>query len=223
MASGLLAQLEPQNTEALRRSLLVCGPVASVIYVLTDLTASAWYPGYSLADQAVSELFAIGAPTATFVTTLFSLSSLLLLAFAVGVGLSAGESRALLLASWMFAANALDCLILWNIFPMHMRADAKTLTDTMHVVLSINLFVWLAPSFIAFGCKGWRRWPSVAAIVILLVPTIFAFQYVPALSVGAPTPGLGLAERAAQYGYQLWQAVLAIELAGRRRFARHFQ
>lgn len=218
-----LAQCGRQAPESLRRSLLFCGPVASLIYVLTDLAAAARYSGYSLADQAVSELFAIGAPTAPFVTALFSLSSLLLAAFAVGVGLSAGENRALRLASWMFAANALDCLVLWNIFPMHMRADAKTLTDTMHVVLSVNLFVWLAPSFIAFGCKGWMRWTSVAAIAILLVPTIFAFRYVPALNVGADTPGLGFAERAAQYGYQIWEAVLAIELVGRRRFARDFQ
>jgi hypothetical protein len=54
-------------------------------YIGTDIVGSALYPGYSFAAQAPSELFAIGAPTSRFVVTAFSLSSLLLLAFAFGV------------------------------------------------------------------------------------------------------------------------------------------
>lgn len=59
---------------------LSCGIGAAVVYVATDLIAAAIYPGYSFSDQAVSELFSIGAPTSTLVVPLFSLSSALLLA-----------------------------------------------------------------------------------------------------------------------------------------------
>jgi hypothetical protein len=66
---------------------LSCGVLAPVVYVATDALASILYPGYSFLEQAVSELFAIGAPTSRWVAPLFSLSSVLLLAFVVGVWL----------------------------------------------------------------------------------------------------------------------------------------
>jgi pimeloyl-ACP methyl ester carboxylesterase len=53
-------------------------------YVATDIVAGVRYPGYSLTDQTVSELFVIGAPTSRVVVPLFALSSTLLGAFAFG-------------------------------------------------------------------------------------------------------------------------------------------
>lgn len=44
------------------QALLTCGIFASLTYVATDVSASLRYPGYDFIDQAVSELFAIGAP-----------------------------------------------------------------------------------------------------------------------------------------------------------------
>jgi hypothetical protein len=71
-----------------RSVLLICGIGAALSYVATDIVAGTVYSGYSFTDQAVSELFAIGAPTSRFVVPLFSLSSLLLAAFALGVWIS---------------------------------------------------------------------------------------------------------------------------------------
>jgi hypothetical protein len=67
-----------------RRLLLTCGVIAPLIYIATDIAAARLYPGYSYSDQAVSELFAIGAPTATMVVRLFTLSSALFVLFSVG-------------------------------------------------------------------------------------------------------------------------------------------
>ena len=66
-------------------ALLSCGIISALLYVATDLAASQHYPGYSMRAQAVSELFAIGAPTQAVVALLFSVSSILLLAFALGI------------------------------------------------------------------------------------------------------------------------------------------
>ncbi len=198
--------------ERLRKALLLCGPLAALVYVATDLVAAARYPGYSLRDQAVSELFAIGAPTSAMVVPMFSVASLLLFGFAAGIALSARANRALRLTGWMFAASAIDALLLWNFFPMHMRGEARTLTDTMHLVLGANPFVWLSLIFAAVAFRHAFRPLSIATLLLILSPAVFAFQYAPALDSGGATPWLGLAERAAQYGYQVWQTALALLL-----------
>ncbi len=116
----------------------------------------------------------------------------------------------------MFALSGLTALVLWNVFPMHMRGAARTLTDQMHLILSANPFVLLSlvASVVAF--RGLLRTYSIATVVVVLAPAAFAFQLAPALDAQQPTPWLGLAERIAQYGYGLWQAFLALTLLGNR-------
>ncbi|MGQ0384524.1 MAG: hypothetical protein ACT4UP_07595 [Gammaproteobacteria bacterium] len=68
----------------MRPILLVCGIMAAVCYVAADIAGAILYAGYHFTDQAVSGLFAIGAPTNRIVVPLFTLSNLLLAAFAPG-------------------------------------------------------------------------------------------------------------------------------------------
>ena len=196
----------------MRRALLICGILAPLAYVVTDLVASDLYPGYSFTDQAVSELFAIGAPTAYLVVSLFTLSSGLFAVFAFGVWASSGKSRAIRAMALAIFANVIDTLLLWNFFPMHMRGVEPTFTDTMHALLAINPFVLLSILLGAVAFRNWFRWYSVATIVLVLGFAPFAFLYVPYVISGEPTPWLGIAERLPQYGHQLWHAVLAIVL-----------
>jgi hypothetical protein len=46
-----------------RKLLLICGIVSSGLYVAADILAAMRHEGYSYADQTISELSAIGAPT----------------------------------------------------------------------------------------------------------------------------------------------------------------
>jgi hypothetical protein len=195
-----------------RRGLLMCGLAAALVYVVTDVIAALAYPGYSIRDQAVSELFAIGAPTAWMVVPLFSLASLLLVAFAAGIWFSASGRRAVQVIAAMFALSAFNALLLWNAFPMHMRGAERTLTDQMHLVLSADPFVILTVAGAVVAFRGRFRLYSLATIAMVLAPAAFAFQFAPALDAGLATPWLGLAERFAQYGYEVWQVVLALVL-----------
>jgi len=200
----------------MRAVLLTCGIMAALCYVATDIAGAVLYSGYSFTDQAVSELFAIGAPTSRIVVPLFTLSSLLLMAFALGVWLSSGHSRLLRLMSAMFAGSAIVGAVLWNFFPMHMRGEQPTFTDTMHLILATNPFVLLSIALAVAAFRGWFRIYTVTTIVILLLPAVFAFQYAPEVQANLPTPGLGLGERVAQYAYALWQSALAIVLLRQR-------
>jgi Protein of unknown function (DUF998) len=183
-----LEPIDPMQPRISHKALLACGVLASLTYVASDIFASLRYAGYSFTDQAVSELFAIGAPTIRIVVPLFTLSSTLLAAFAFGVWTSCGHSRALRWLAIMIFANALNTLVLWNFFPMHMRGVPPTFTDAMHIVLAINPFVLLSVVFGMAAFKGWFRSYSAATALVLLVPAIFSLSYVSAVAANQPTP-----------------------------------
>jgi uncharacterized protein DUF998 len=194
------------------RLLLLCGIAAAGVYVGTDIIAAMMYPDFSYRDQAVSELFAIGAPTSNFVVVFFSVSSALLLLFSVGIAVKFERYRSLRLLSIMFAGSALDALLLWNFFPMHMRGAERGLTDTMHLVLATNPFVLATLIISIFAFRGSFRWVSAAALAVIVVLAAFGFHYAPALDSGLPTPWLGMTERLGQYLYQSWQVGLSVLL-----------
>ena len=197
--------------------LVLCGIASPLIYIATDLSAAASYPGYSVTDQAVSELFAIGAPTSFAVVALFSLSSVLLLGFAAGLARLTPIHRTDRLTSLMFAASALVSLVLWNFFPMHMRGAERTFTDTMHLILATNPFVIGTLILVACAYRNWFRWVSIGVLVLIIGLASFGFHYVSAIDAGEATPGMGLSERAGQYLYATWQVALAFLVLGRAR------
>jgi hypothetical protein len=203
------------SARRLTKALLTCGVLAPFVYIGADIAGSLLYPDYSYSAQAPSELFAIGATTSRLVVPLFSMSSVFLVTFAVGVRRSAGTARALQVLGFLVAANGVDSLALWTLFPMHMRGAIPTFTDRMHLILAVNPFVLLSLAFGAAAFRNWFRTYSIATIVILLVGATIAFSYVPAANANQPTPWLGLTERLSQYAHQVWHAVLAIVLLRR--------
>lgn len=197
---------------ALRRWLLACGVAAGMLYPMADIFVAARYPGYSYRDQAVSELFAIGAPTASLLVSLFSLSSALLLIFSAGIWMSADGRRQLRWLSVMMALNALDALALWNYFPMHMRGVQPAFTDMMHGLLAINPFLLIAIVLGAVAFPGWFRLYTITTLIVTTVLVIMGMSAVAAFIRNEPTPWMGASERAAQYATNLWYAVLALLL-----------
>jgi hypothetical protein len=198
----------------LLKVLLICGIVAPLLFVGTDILTGILYAGYSFTNQAVSELFAIGAPTSHLVVPLFTLYSMLLVAFTLGIWISAGPNRALRVMALMLFINAVNGLVLWNFFPMHMRGAEMTFTDTMHVSLA-GVGALLGVLTVGLGVASFRNWfrlYSVGTILILVVPAILAFLYVSEVGENQPTAWLGLTERLSIYGNTVWQLLLAIVL-----------
>jgi hypothetical protein len=200
---------------SLRRGLLVCGIVGAALYPISDIIAATRYPGFSSRDQAVSELFAIGAPTSALVVPLFTVSSGLLFLFAIGIWMSANDQRWVRPMAVMMALNTIDALALWNFFPMHMRGSQPTFTDTMHGLLAIDPFLLAAVVLGAVAVRGWFRVYTVTTIAVTSALAVIAFSYVPAFTANQPTPWMGAIERASQYATNLWYAVLALVLLRR--------
>ena len=196
----------------MRRLLLACGIVGAALYPLSDIFATMRYPGFSYRDQAVSELFAIGAPTSAIVVPLFTISSSLLLLFAIGIWMSAKGQRWVRPMAVMMSLNMIDALVLWNVFPMHMRGVQPTFTDTMHGILAIDPFLLAAVVLGAVAFRGWFRVYTVTNIVLTTVLAIVSLSFVTAVIANQPTPWMGATERASQYATNLWYAVLAVVL-----------
>jgi hypothetical protein len=67
------------------RILLVCGVLSSLVYIAAHVIVPMQYPGYSVVDQTVSELAAIGAPTRELWVMLMVPFVVFLVAFGIGV------------------------------------------------------------------------------------------------------------------------------------------
>ena len=65
----------------------------------------------------------------------------------------------------------------------------------------------------AVALGGWFRAYTIATIVGIVGLAIFSFSYAPAINANGPTPWMGLTERIAQYGYGVWQILLAVTLS----------
>jgi len=197
-----------------RKILLGCGIVSSVLYVATILLAPRRWEGYSSSSQTVSELFAINAPTSGLVVPLFLTYSVLVIAFGMGVWASAGRKLALRVAAVGLIGKEVLGFVVTLFFPIHLRGVKATLTDNMHGILTGVgvLFMLLAIGFGAAAFGKWFRIYSIATFLLLVVGGVLTGLDQPKLEPNLPTPWMGVWERINIYAYMLWVVVLAIAL-----------
>ncbi len=198
---------------ALKRVLLICGILSSLLYVGTDILAGTLWKGYIFTDQAISELSAIGAPTRPLVAPLLIIYIVLLLAFGFGVWRSAGRNRALRVTGGLWILIALIG-VAWTPFPMHLGEPVSSFANTVHSVFAGIQVVstLLAIGFGAVAYRNWFRFYSIGTILTLLIAGVVGFWLAAAQGGIAPPHWFGVIERINVYGYLQWVAVLAIIL-----------
>ena len=203
-----------------RKVLLGCGIASSLLYLGMNIAGALLYPGYDAFSQQVSELSAIGAPTRGWWIPVGVAYEILVIAFGVGVWLSANRNR------WLHFVGGL--LVIYGLFnaywpPMHQReviaAGGGTLTDTLHLVWA-GIAVFLMFVYIAFGAAALGRpfrWYSIITIVLLLMFGLLTVPVVGGISTGQPTPWAGVIERINIVMDLQWIAVLSIVLLRTRK------
>lgn len=198
-----------RRTHVVASPLLASGILSSLAYIATDQLCAARYPGYRQLDQAISELSAVGAPTARLWSALMPVFSILLFIFGVAVMRAGRENRALRRSGIMMLVFILSGP-LWAIVPMHQRGAATNWQDTGHLVMGgLSLALMLAVIFSGASAFGRRfRAFSVATGLVVLAAGITTFTFVPRVVALEPTPWLGLIERVMLYGFMLWIATL---------------
>lgn len=205
-----------------RKMLVLCGILASTLYVAMTLFVGMLWEGYSSWSQTISELSAIGAPTRPLWIVLGAIYTVLMIAFGWGVVKSAPHNRALRIAGALLVIQGVFGLF-WP--PMHQRevlaAGGGTLTDTMHIAWTIvtSLFFMFALGFgaVAFG-KRFRRY-SIATMAIVFAAGAWTGTYASRLEANLPTPWAGVWERVNTTAFMVWIAVLAIALLRDREMA----
>jgi hypothetical membrane protein len=196
--------------------LLVAGVLSSIVYVTADIVCGLRYPNYSFANQVISELSAIGAPTAGLWVKLLQGYVVLFAAFTVGLVRESGGNRRLRLTSWLLVAFVLSGP-LWSFVPMHQRGDVFTWTDIGHIALGgVMVLLFCAVMAVGAGALGHRfrvfsRW----LVTVAVIAGVGTFVYVPRMINQLPTPGVGTAERIFLYAFLLWIGVLAVALLRR--------
>jgi hypothetical membrane protein len=204
--------------EKLKKALLVCGIIASLLYISTDILLGLISPGYSFNSQAISELSAIGAPTRPLWIAMTFLFNPLLVAFGIGVWKAAGTKRSLCLTGivlviWGFLG------FVWLFFPMHLRGEIGSTTDTMHLVMAgITVFLMTLLMIIGSGARGkFFRLYSILTIAVMLIFGVMVGQQAPRVAAQLPTPWMGIMERISVYSPMFWVLILAIVLLRRKR------
>ena len=207
-----------RRREIVRRFLLGCGIVSSLLYLATDMLGGLVYEGYNFTSQAISELMAVGAQSEAFVDPLFVAYGVLAILFGVGVFReAAGRNRALQITGALLIAYSAAGLTGPTLFEMHPRGAGPPGGDTPHIVLTGVLVVLtlLAIGVGAFALGTRFRYYSFATLGIMIALGVLSAPYGARLAAGQPTPGFGIVERILIYSSLLWVAVLAIALSRR--------
>ena len=201
----------------IRKTLLACGVLSSVLYIAITVFVAMQWEGYSSASQTISELSAIGAPTRSLWVLPAAFYTVLVIAFGWGIWKSAGRTRALRIVGGLTLAYGALGLI-WPFAPMHLRealaAGGGTVSDTLHLALA-TVTVVLMLLAIGFGAAAFgRRFRlySIASLAILAVCGALTFLDAPRIAANLPTPWIGVWERINVAVFLLWVVVLAIRL-----------
>lgn len=196
---------------------LICGIFSSLLYVPVTIIGAMQWDGYNSASQSISELIAIDAPSAPLVVPLFIIYSVLIYIFGLGIWRSSGRKRTLRFVAVLIVGKEIFGLIVTLFAPMHLRGVDKTLSDTMHIILTavgtlLCMFPAMGIAVTAFG-KRFRLY-TIATIIIFLVFGVIAGMDGPKVAANLPTPFLGVWERINVFGYMIWIVVLAFVLLG---------
>jgi hypothetical protein len=204
-----------------RKTLLIAGILASLLYTAMLILVAKQWESYSSVSQTVSELSAIGAPTRTMWLWPAAAYTILMTAFGLGVRASDRGDRMLLVTGGFLVAYGLTGVV-WPFAPMHLRGAPMTLTDTMHIALS---FVTVPLMALAIGVgataldKRFRIYSLVTLALLIVFGTLTGLNG-PRIAQNQPTPWVGVWERVCIGVFLLWVVVLALVLLRANRAGR---
>jgi len=198
----------------LLKVLLICGILAALIYIVTDVIASLVRPGYNFVTTTANLLIAHGSPTRSFVLPLNVLAHLLLLGFALGVWFAAGDIWVFRVMACLLAANAILSLLAGLVFPWHPGDAMDTDTNKANLALMASSVVvlFLAVVLGIFANHNWMRGFTIGLIALFLVLAVYSVLRF-RLAAGAPPQTLiGVQERTMFYGELIWLILQAAVL-----------
>lgn len=201
-----------QDLKKVRKALIICGILSSLLYVGTDILASMQWKEYSYISQAFSELLAVGAPTRSFVLSSSTVYNMLVIAFGLCIWATDSRKRSLRFTGILLIGYAIVGIVTPLFFPAPLRGTEATIANIMHLPFTglEVLCILLSVGFGAAANGKWFRLYSIGTILFITLFGAWAGLAVPQISSQQSTPWLGIIERIMIYGYMLWVMIFAI-------------
>lgn len=170
------------------------------------------YPGYNWIGMAVSDLSAVGAPSAALAEQLNALFAPcgIVSIMAVCVGIYNCKSKLLKLGVYFFAAMEWVTVVGYKMFPWVEGADASDFQNTMHLIVTALVVLFSIASLVLIAIGGFKE-PLTSLSVWAIV--CFAAMMLGAIGTGAaPKAVFGIFERFSTFSAVVFNAVLGIYL-----------
>ena len=179
------------NPELLIKILLICGIISTILYFGADLIAATLlYEGYDYTSQQQSELSAIGAPTRLLWIAMTLVYDSLVIAFSIGLWLSAGEKRSVRITSILLGVYSIIGII-FIFFPMNQPGTAESSSDFGHIIIVIlqliTMFLFLSIGSINSG-KNFHIY-SILTLIVMIIAGVVVFTQVDAIAAGEKSSG----------------------------------
>ena len=202
----------------IRKLLLSLGILSSLWYIVINIVTPAFFPGYDIASQTISELSAIDAPSRVIWERLAAFYSVFVILFGIGVWQSPAANKPLKLVSVLLILFGISGFF-WP--PMHLRevlaAGGKSITDTLHIAMTFVTVILMTALMIAGALALGRgfRFFSLGCLVLLYLFGILTALESPGIEKNLPTPYIGIWERINIGIFLVWVIYLAIVLIRR--------
>ena len=190
----------------------ICGLLSLLSYAAMVFFSPLAYPGYDWLTMAVSDLGAVGAPSADLADQLSALFGPcgIVNIMVVCVGIAGVKSKTTRVGVYLFAAMEWVVEVGYDLFPWIAGRDLDNFQNIMHLVVTVAVVVLSIVSLIVIGI-GTRK-SSVKSL------GIWAWVCLGAMMIGAMGTGLGpksifgLFERFSCFAAVIFNAVLGIYL-----------
>ncbi|WP_298033933.1 DUF998 domain-containing protein [uncultured Dysosmobacter sp.] len=184
------------------------GVISLLSYAAMVVFSPLAYPGYDWLSMAVSDLSAVGAPSAALASRLNALFAPcgIVSIMAVCVSMEHVKERLLRLGVYLFCAMEWVCTVGYELFPWVAGADGADPQNIMHLLVTVLVVIFSIASLvlIALGArKGAHHVLSVWAVLCL------ALMLLGAVGTGVmPKAVFGLFERFSTFAAVIFNAVL---------------
>lgn len=190
----------------------IFGIISLLSYTAMVVFSPLAYPGYDWLSMAVSDLSAVGAPSAALAERLNALFGpcAVVSVMAVCVDASGCRSKLLKIGIGFFAAMEWVTVVGYKMFPWVQRAEAGSFQNMMHLLVTILVVLFSIIGLLLIAIGG-RKEPITSlsnwAIVCL------AAMMIGAIGTGImPKSVFGLFERFSTFSAVIFNAVLGIYL-----------
>lgn len=190
----------------------ILGIISLLSYTAMVVFSPLAYPGYDWMTMAVSDLSAVGAPSAALAEQLNALFGPcgIVSIMAVCVAIEKATSKMLRFGVYFFAGMEWLSCVGYSLFPWVSGADSQNFQNTMHLVVTVLvvLFSILGILLVGIGArkeniKSLSVWAIVCFIAMLMGP----------IGTGLlPKAVFGLFERFSTFSAVIFNAVLGVYL-----------